>query len=73
MFNTYALKRCVRFSLHHFPTLQYFFHKKLLPAIVISLHVEEEKQPMYRFKSLKEKKYKIKKLSLCVNGWGRKA
>ena len=55
------------------PSLPYptvFFYKKLLPAIVISSHVEE-KQAMYRFKSLREKK--IKELSLCVNGWGRKA
>ena len=40
------------------PSLSYptvlFFHKKLLPAIVISSHIEE-KQPMYRFKSLKKK------------------
>ena len=63
------LKRCAWFSLHHFPTPQYFTHpsKKLLPAIVISSYMEQ-KQPMYRLKSLKEKA-----LSLLVNSWGIKA
>ena len=52
------------FSLHHFPIPQYFLlpSKKLLAAIVISLYMEE-KQLMYRLKSLKEKT-----LSLYVNG-----
>ena len=65
----YALKRYVWFSLPHFPIQQYFLHpsQKLLPAIVISSHMEE-KQPMYRFKSLKENI-----LSLCVNDSDRKA
>ena len=42
---------------------QYFVHpsNKLLPAIVIGSHMEE-KQLMYRLKSLKEKT-----ISLCVN------
>ena len=59
----------VWFSPHDFPILQYFLRpsKKLLAAIVISSHMEV-KQSMYRLKSLKEKT-----LSLCVNGWGRKA
>ena len=45
IFNTYALKRYVWFSLYHYPTPQYFLHpsKKLLTAIVISLHVEVKK------------------------------
>ena len=64
IFNNFALKRYVCFSLHHFPIPQHFLHpsKKLLPAIRISLHMEE-KQSMYRLKSLKEKT-----LSSCVNG-----
>ena len=53
------------------PSLSYptvlFFHKKLLPAIVISSHIEE-KQPMYRFKSLKKKK-KNKKNTFFVREW----
>ena len=63
IFNTYALKWYVWFWLHHFPTLQYFLHlsKKLLPTNVISLHMEE-KQSIYRSKSLKENT-----LSLRVN------
>ena len=46
-----------------------FLHlsKKLLPTIVISLHMKE-KQSMYHLKSLKEKP-----LSLRMNSWGRKA
>ena len=50
--NTYTLKRYGWFALHHFPTPQYFLHpsKKLLPAVVISLRMEE-KQSMYRLKS----------------------
>ena len=45
-------------------TPQYILHlsKKLLAAIVISSHMQEE-QSMYRLKSLKEKTD-----SLCVNG-----
>ena len=64
IFNNFALKRYVWFSLHHFPIPQYFLlpSKKLLAAIVISLYMEE-KQLMYRLKSLKEKT-----LSLYVNG-----
>ena len=52
-------------SLH----LGIFLHlsKKLLPTIVISLHMKE-KQSMYHLKSLKEKP-----LSLRMNSWGRKA
>ena len=52
IFNTYTLKRYGWFALHHFPTPQYFLHlsKKLLPAVVISLRMEE-KQSMYRVKS----------------------
>ena len=52
IFNTCALKRYVQFSLHHFPTPQYFLHpsKKLLPAILISSFTEE-KQSMSRLKS----------------------
>ena len=63
------MKRYGWFSLHHFPTPQYFLHpsKKLLPAVVISLLMEEE-QSMYRLKSWKEKT-----LSLRVNCQGRKA
>ena len=41
------------------PSLLYpivVLHKKLLPAIVISSHMEE-KQSMYRLKSIKEKKH----------------
>ena len=62
-FQYLALKRFAWFSLHHLPTPQYFLHasKKLLPAIVISLHIEEN-QSMYRLKSSKEKT-----LSLHVN------
>ena len=35
LFNTYALKRYVQFSLHHHPTTKYFLNpsKQLLPAI----------------------------------------
>ena len=46
-----------------------FLHlcKKLLPTIVISLHMKE-KQSTYHLKSLKEKP-----LSLIMNCWGRKA
>ena len=44
IFNTYALKRYVWFSLQHFPTPHYFLHpsKKLLPAILISSNMEEK-------------------------------
>ena len=61
IFNNFALKR---FLLHDLLIPQYFLHpsKKLLPAIGITLHMEE-KQSMYHLKSLKEKT-----LSLCVNG-----
>ena len=60
IFNNFASKR---FSLHDLPIPQYFLHpsKKLLPAIGISLHMEE-KQSMYHLKSLKETTH-----SLCVN------
>ena len=46
------MKRYGWLSLHHLPTPQYFLHppKKLLPAVVISLRMEE-KQSMYRLKS----------------------
>ena len=52
-----------------FPNPRYFFQpsKKLLRAIVISSHMEE-KQSMYRMKSLKEKL-----LSLRVNFRRKKA
>ena len=52
IFNTYTLKRYGWFSLYHFPTPQHFLHpsKKLLPAVVISLRMEE-KQSMYCLKS----------------------
>ena len=48
IFNTYVLKRYMWFLLCCFPTQQYFFHlsKKLPPAIVISMHMEE-KQSMF--------------------------
>ena len=64
IFNTYALERYAWFSLSHFSTPQYFLYpsKKLLPAIVISSHMEE-KLSRYRLKSLKKKT-----LFLCVNG-----
>ena len=56
------------FLLHNHPTLQYFLHpdKKLLPAIMISLHMDK-KQSWHSLKSLKENT-----LSLWTNGWGRK-
>ena len=77
IFNTYALKRQVWFSLNHPPTPQYVLHlhrhnlilrvfcivsttertepsKNLLPAMVISSHVEE-KQSVHCLKSSKEK------------------
>ena len=46
IFNPYALKIFVWFSLHYHPSPQYFLHpsKKLLPAIVISSHMEENDQ-----------------------------
>ena len=46
IFNSYGLKRYVWFSLHHFLIPQYFLHpfKKLLPAIVISSHMEEKQE-----------------------------
>ena len=46
---------CVWFSLHHFPTSQVLHpFKKLLPAIVISSHMEET-QSLYRLKSFNER------------------
>ena len=64
IFNPYALKIFVWFSLHYHPSPQYFLHpsKKLLPAIVISSHMEE-KRSVHRLKSLREKT-----LSLLANG-----
>ena len=52
-----------------FPSHSIFVHppKKFLAAIMISSHMED-KRSMYSLNSLKEKA-----LSLCVNGWGRKA
>ena len=45
----------VWFTLHHFPISQVLHSfKKLLPAIVISSHMEET-QSLYRFKSFKER------------------
>ena len=63
IFNNFALQRFVWFSLHHFPIPQYFLHssKELLASIVIS-SLMEEKQSMYRLKSLK-----VKAFSFCVN------
>ena len=57
IFNNFALKR---FLLHLFPIPQYFLHmsKKLLPAIGISLLMEEI-QSMYHLKSLKEKMHRV--------------
>ena len=64
IFDNYTLKRCVWFSLHHFPIPQYFLHqsKKLLAAIVISSHIEE-KQSTYRLKSLKSSIAVLKTIS----------
>ena len=52
-----------------FPPHSIFLHppNKFLAAMMISSHMED-KQSMYSLKSLKEKA-----LSLCENGWGRKA
>ena len=55
VFNNFAIKRCVCMVFP--PSLLYptvVLHKKLLAAIVISSHMEE-KQSMYRLKSIKEK------------------
>ena len=56
IFNTYTLKRYGWFSLHHLPTPQYFLHpsKKLLPAFVVSLRMQE-KTINVSFEELKEK------------------
>ena len=49
IFNTYAFKKYMWFSLHHFPTHSFLC---ICPAIVISSDMDE-KQIMYRLKSLK--------------------
>ena len=56
IFNTYALKRYQWFLLPHHPTPQLFLYpsKKLLPAVMISSHMEEN-QSMHHLKGLKEK------------------
>ena len=64
IFNTYALKRYVWF--HSISSLPHSMFC-ICPAIVISSHMDE-KQSMYRLKSLKERHF------LCaVNVSGRKA
>ena len=63
IFNPYALKICVWFSLHCHPSPQYFLHpsKKLLPAIVISSHMEQKISASFE-------EFKGKETFLLANG-----